>query len=105
MKPFLQSKSVRAVLLLAAILAVGPVLAEPGPLPKVFYADPEAMAEARAKLAAGDASLKPAFEHLVEDARKALDAKPISVMEKHKYPPSGDKHDYISQAPYFWRDS
>jgi hypothetical protein len=25
-------------------------------------------------------------------------------MDKTQIPPSGDKHDYISQAPYFWRD-
>jgi Alginate lyase len=28
-----------------------------------------------------------------------------SVMHKKKTPPSGDKHDYMSQAPYWWADS
>src|SRR5262249_16181055 len=27
---------------------------------------------------------------------------PFSVLDKEKAPPSGDKHDYMSQAPYFW---
>ncbi len=26
-------------------------------------------------------------------------------MDKQQIPPSGDKHDFISQAPYFWRDT
>jgi hypothetical protein len=31
--------------------------------------------------------------------------KPVSVMDKVITPASGDKHDYMSQAPYFWYDS
>ena len=27
---------------------------------------------------------------------------PFSVVDKEIAPPSGDKHDYMSQAPYFW---
>jgi len=34
-----------------------------------------------------------------------LDMKPVSVMEKSFTPVSGNKHDYMSQAPYFWYDS
>jgi alginate lyase len=41
---------------------------------------------------------------LVEEADKALAMKPVSVMDKAVTPPSGDKHDYMSQAPYFWPD-
>ena len=38
-------------------------------------------------------------------ARAALDATPVSVMEKRRTPPSGNKHDYMSMAPYWWPDS
>src|SRR4029077_133664 len=38
-------------------------------------------------------------------AKKALTSKPVSVMDKQQVPPSGDKRDYISQAPYFWKDA
>ena len=31
-------------------------------------------------------------------------AKLFSVMDKSQIPPSGDKHDYMSQAPYWWAD-
>src|SRR5690242_21919794 len=41
---------------------------------------------------------------LERDARKALTSGPFSVTSKAVTPPSGDKHDYMSQAPYFWPD-
>src|SRR5258705_897572 len=31
-----------------------------------------------------------------------MQQKPLSVVSKDPTPPSGDKHDYMSQAPYFW---
>jgi len=45
-----------------------------------------------------------AFGAIEIDARKALQQKPVSVVTKGATPPSGDKHDYMSQAPYFWPD-
>jgi hypothetical protein len=41
---------------------------------------------------------------LESDAQQALTAGPFSVVSKDARPPSGDKHDYMSQAPYFWPD-
>lgn len=38
------------------------------------------------------------------DARRALTTKIAPVTSKEAMPPSGDKHDYMSQAPYFWRN-
>lgn len=73
--------------------------------PNLIYADPHALAEAKMKFEAADSSLKPAFDELLKNAKKALDSKPVSVMDKEEIPPSGDKHDYISQAPYFWKDA
>jgi hypothetical protein len=55
-------------------------------------------------LAAGDARLQPALARLKKDADKALKAKPESVVNKDAVPPSGDKHDYMSLAPYYWPD-
>lgn len=46
----------------------------------------------------------PAYAQLLKDADKALGEGPFSVMEKKNLPPSGDKHDYMSLAPYFWPD-
>ena len=56
-------------------------------------------------LAAGDPALRPALDRLLADADKRLQQKPSSVMDKTQIPPSGDKHDYVSQAPYSWRDT
>jgi hypothetical protein len=36
------------------------------------------------------------------EADRAMTAGPFSVMHKNAVPPSGDKHDYMSMAPYFW---
>ena len=38
------------------------------------------------------------------EAQKALAEGPFSIVNKPATPPSGDKHDYLSQAPYFWPD-
>jgi len=76
-----------------------------GTAPKVFCDDPATLVASKQALAAGDAALKPALTHLLAEADKRLKQKPASVMDKNQVPPSGDKHDFISQAPYFWRDS
>lgn len=36
------------------------------------------------------------------EADKALSQQPLSVIEKQDTPPSGDKHDYMSLATYWW---
>lgn len=46
----------------------------------------------------------PAIEKLRSRANKALDMQPVSVMQKNAIPPSGDKHDYLSLARYWWPD-
>lgn len=45
-----------------------------------------------------------AYKKLIAEADKALNEGPFSVMDKKLVPPSGDKHDYLSLAPYFWPD-
>ena len=65
---------------------------------------PEALAKAKARMAAGEKSLAPAVERLRKDAEAALKAKPLSVVDNDLVPPSGDKHDYISFGPYWWPD-
>jgi len=67
--------------------------------------DPVVLARTRAGLAHGEQTLQPAFHALLAEANRALDARPPSVMDKTKIPPSGDRHDFMSQAPYFWPDT
>jgi alginate lyase len=51
-----------------------------------------------------DETMAAALAALEKDLAKALAMKPVSVMDKSIAPPSGDKHDYMSQAPYWWPD-
>ncbi|MCD8080255.1 MAG: alginate lyase family protein [Bacteroides sp.] len=44
------------------------------------------------------------YEALTQEADKLLEATPLSVMMKEKTPASGNKHDYMSQARYYWPD-
>jgi hypothetical protein len=66
--------------------------------------DAERLADVRAKLKRGDETMAAALAALEKDAAKALAMTPVSVMDKTIVPPSGDKHDYMSQAPYWWPD-
>jgi len=66
-----------------------------------FGARPGALEKAKAA-APNDESVAKALKKLITDADKALAVVPPSVMQKTKVPPSGDKHDYMSIAPYYW---
>jgi hypothetical protein len=95
-----------AAIFLAVILGLGAsetMALEPN-TPIVYGLPAGALQKAKAKIAAGDPDLKPAYHKLIQDADKALKVKPLSVMDKPKAGASGDKHDYYSTAPYFWPD-
>ena len=75
-----------------------------GTAPRVFLLDGKHLQLTRQRVQAGDKSLTPAWAKLEGEAQKALSVPPSSVVSKEAMPPSGDKHDYMSQAPYFWPD-
>ena len=56
------------------------------------------------KTLAKDKSLQPAYKELIKNAEALLGYKPVTVMEKTEFPPSGTKHDYMSIGPYWWPD-
>ncbi|MEI7472126.1 MAG: alginate lyase family protein [Chitinophagaceae bacterium] len=64
--------------------------------------DFKALAISKEKIKAKDASLLLAYEQLINTADQALKFNTVSVMDKSDLPPSGDKHDYMSIAPYWW---
>ena len=70
--------------------------------PGVFLLDAKFLQLTRDRLAKGDTNLVPALDRLKEDADGALKAGPFAIINKGEMPPSGDKHDYMSMAPYFW---
>jgi hypothetical protein len=70
--------------------------------PRTILMRGERLVESKQLFANRDASLTPTFDAVLESARAALAAAPLTVMQKSRTPPSGDKHDYMSMAPYFW---
>ncbi len=64
--------------------------------------NPEHLKEVKASLSSPVYTV--AYQRLLDDAEKALTTEPLSVMMKEKTPASGDKHDYMSQARYYWPD-
>jgi len=50
-------------------------------------------------------TLSPYLSAMLKEAKLALSVEPVSVVDKEHLPPSGDKHDYFSIAPYWWPDS
>jgi hypothetical protein len=82
----------------------GGLQAAPDSPSRYFGAKPGSLAQARAKFQSGDKKMAIAVRNLLEEADEALRVKPPSVTEKSKVPPSGDRHDYMSLAPYYWPD-
>jgi len=70
--------------------------------PRTILLRGDRLAVSKQLIAKGDKSLAPNFAALIETAKAALDAPTPSVMQKGRIPSSGDKHDYMSMAPYFW---
>jgi len=72
--------------------------------PRVFLLDAKKLLDTKQRIRAGDQTFDQALAKLEREAQKALGDGPFSVVTKTATPPSGDKHDYLSQAPYFWPD-
>jgi hypothetical protein len=75
--------------------------------PRVFLLDADLLQQRKQKIfdaKTPDKSFAPAIAELEKQAKSLLKKEFSSVMNKEIAPPSGDKHDYISQAPYFWRN-
>ena len=69
-----------------------------------FTLDLKVLEKNRSAIANNDPAISEAYKMLIKDAGKVMQFEPVSVMEKTNLPPSGDKHDYMSLAPYFWPD-
>ncbi|MEO7484013.1 MAG: alginate lyase family protein [Ferruginibacter sp.] len=83
----------------------GKLTAQGNARPVVLALNAQALERNKSAIKNNNAELMPAYKQLIKDADKALKWGPYSVMEKTNNPPSGDKHDYMSLAPYFWPDS
>jgi hypothetical protein len=72
---------------------------------KTFLMDASRLQDVKNKLKQKDKSAIQLIDSLKKRADVLLNMKPVSVMDKSFTPASGSKHDYMSQAPYFWYDS
>jgi hypothetical protein len=68
---------------------------------RTFTLRPADLTAIKAALA-DDPAIAAAYRDLIARADKALAAKPASVMDKRSIPVSGDRHDYVSLARYWW---
>ena len=59
---------------------------------------------ARVKQSLNDPYYAQAYNYLQEEAKQLQTCEPLSVMNKAGVPASGDKHDYMSLARYYWPD-
>ena len=66
--------------------------------------DNKALAVTKEKIVNKDKDMMLAYESLIKQCDKSLNFGPFSVMDKKDFPPSGNKHDYMSLAPYWWPD-
>ena len=86
------------------LLLMGQVVLRAGSPSDYFGAKPGALAKSKSSYQGGREPELTAVNKIISDANKCLKAEPESVMDKTKVPPSGNKHDYMSIAPYFWPD-
>jgi hypothetical protein len=72
--------------------------------PRLFQSDGRDLAKVKQRTASGDKQFAAALAELRGRANMALKTRPLTIVNKPTLPPSGDKHDYVSMAPYFWPD-
>ena len=68
----------------------------------LIYANYKRWSFSKAKILSKDSYYLNAYTHLLKHANQALTKKTNPVVNKTQTPPSGDKHDYLSLAPYWW---
>jgi hypothetical protein len=97
-------KNVVVLATLTALSATHNLFAQKSAPPQVFLMDSQKLVQIKQGIQAKDKTYDAAIAAIESNAQKALRAGTYSVTTKSATPPSGDKHDYISQAPYFWAD-
>ena len=70
-------------------------------IPRVFLLNAKELQHQR-EIARSQSGSSDLLRVVRTEADKAMSAGPFSVMQKDSTPPSRDKHDYMSLAPYFW---
>ena len=92
----------RLVVLLACVVSGCELRAIEVAAPDLAVLPGDEFASIRMRIRADDPSLAPAVDSLRRYADAFLEAPIVTPLDKRITPPSGDKHDYLSRAPYFW---
>jgi hypothetical protein len=98
METTMKTLMILTALLLAAVIGVQ------AQAPSVYAFNAASLAKIKSLDPAKKKELKEAYKKLLRDAEKSLSVGPFTVMAKTQTPESGDKHDYLSLARYFWPD-
>lgn len=69
---------------------------------QLFIADSANLVTAKNRLKSDDPAIVLAVNRLMQEADGALTSGTLSVVQKELTPPSGNKQDYMSTAPYWW---
>lgn len=69
---------------------------------KLIYLDQERLAKVKRLIAQKDSFFTEAYQQLITEANLELEKKTDPVTNKTQLPASGNKHDYLSIAPYRW---
>ena len=97
------SKTVLTFILACVAIAFAPSLygqSKAVAAPRVFLMDGQKLRDIKQGMAGKEKTFLAAVDKIEAEARKALKEETYSVTSKAVTPPSGDKHDYMSQAPY-----
>jgi hypothetical protein len=100
----LRMLTIFATLLLLGCIQLTTLAQDESVAPRVFLIKANYLITNLERIKSGDNKTEGAESKLRVDAEKALKSGPFSVTSKTVAPPSGDKRDYMSQAPYFWPD-
>src|SRR5581483_11793342 len=71
--------------------------------PRIFLLESNTL-QTKKQMLSHESSLQAALQQLIQQADALLHARLVSVVEKIQLPESGDIHDYLSLAPYWWPD-
>ena len=69
---------------------------------KIYITDFEELKFEKKRILSEDKEVLKDYKVLIDKAEKLLDAEVFSVVNKTGLPPSKNKHDYMSIAPYYW---
>jgi hypothetical protein len=94
--------SLAASIAISSLSSIGTSAEQRPALPATIYWDGAHLASVRAGNFQDDPRYREVLTRLRKNAEISRKRGPYSVMDKKELPPSGDKHDYLSYARYWW---